>query len=78
MDGKVYHFWKYPNGEGKDKTWLRPCVSVFNLRMRICSSINLSAVVVARPHGYAGSWYFQTSSGVYYVANLASGFHAFS
>ena len=27
--------------------------------------------------GYVGSWYFQTRSGVYYVANFASGFHAF-
>ena len=31
----------------------------------------------ARPHGYSGSWYFLTRSGVYYIANLASGFHAF-
>ena len=33
--------------------------------------------MVARPHGYAGSWYFQTRSDVYYVEVLASGFHAF-
>ena len=33
--------------------------------------------LVARLHGYVGSWYFQTRSGVNYVANLASGFHAF-
>ena len=30
-----------------------------------------------RPHGYVGSWYFQTRLGVNYVANLASRFHAF-
>ena len=27
------------------KSWIRPCVSVFNLRMRVCSSINLSAFI---------------------------------
>ena len=37
----------------------------------------MAVVVVARTHGYVGSWYFQTRSGVYYVSNLASGFHAF-
>ena len=34
-------------------------------------------MVVARPHDYVGSWYIQTRSGVKYVANLASRFHAF-
>ena len=41
------------------------------------NDIGWIAVVVARSHGYVGSWYFQTRSGVNYVANLASRFHAF-
>ena len=27
-------------------SWSRPCVLVFNLRMRVCSSINLSVLLV--------------------------------
>ena len=29
----------------KSKFWFRPCVSVFNLRMRVYSSINLSVLL---------------------------------
>ena len=44
MEGKVYHLWKYVYGVKKSKSLLRPCVSVFNLRMRVCYSINLSVL----------------------------------
>ena len=36
---------KYVYGVGNSKSWPRPCVSVFYLRMRFCSSINLCAVI---------------------------------
>ena len=36
---------KYVYGVRKYKSWFRPCVSVFNLRMRVCSSINLSVLL---------------------------------
>ena len=32
-------------GVRKSKSWIRPCVSVFNLRMRVCLSINLSVLL---------------------------------
>ena len=28
----------------KSKSWIRPCVSVYNLRIRVSSSINLSVL----------------------------------
>ena len=43
VEGEMYHLWKYVYGIGK--SWLRPCVSVFNLRMKVCSSINLSVLL---------------------------------
>ena len=43
------HFWKYVYGSRKSKSWLWPCVSVLNLRMRVCSSINLSALLEKSP-----------------------------
>ena len=30
-------------------SWFRPCVSVFNLRMTVCSSINLSVLLEMSP-----------------------------
>ena len=33
----------------KVMSWLRPCVSVFNLRMRVCSSITVSALLEKFP-----------------------------
>ena len=33
----------------KSKSWSRPCLSVFNLPMRVCSSINLSALLEKSP-----------------------------
>ena len=35
----------YVNGVRKSKFWLMPCVSVLTLRMRVCSSINLSVLL---------------------------------
>ena len=43
VEGEVYHLLKYVSGVRKSKTW--PCVTVFNLRMRFCSSKNVSALV---------------------------------
>ena len=31
VEGEVYHLWKYVYGVRKCKSWLMPCVSVFNL-----------------------------------------------
>ena len=45
----MYHLWKYVYGARKSKSWLRPCVSVLNLRMIVCSSINLSALFEKSP-----------------------------
>ena len=45
----MYHLWKYVYGARKFKSWSRPCVSVLNLRMRVCSSINLSALLEKSP-----------------------------
>ena len=45
----MYHLWKYVYGARKSKSWSRPCVSVLNLRMRICSCINLSALLEKSP-----------------------------
>ena len=39
MEGEVCHLWKYVYGVRKYMYWLRPGVSVFNLPMRVCSSI---------------------------------------
>ena len=36
-------------GVRKSKSWFRPCVSVFNLLMRVCSSINLSVLLEKSP-----------------------------
>ena len=36
-------------GVRKSQSWLRPCVSVFNLRMRVYSSINLSVLLEKSP-----------------------------
>ena len=33
----------------KSKSWFTPCVSVFNLRMRVCSSIKLSVLLEKSP-----------------------------
>ena len=41
--------WKYVYGVGKSNSWLKPCVSVFNLRMRVCPSINLSVLLEKSP-----------------------------
>ena len=41
VEGEVYHLWMYVFGEGKNKSWPRPIVPVFNLRLRGCYSINL-------------------------------------
>ena len=49
MDGEVYHLLKYLYGVIKSKSWLRPRVSVFNLRMSVCSSINLSMLLEKSP-----------------------------
>ena len=49
VEGEVYHLWKYMQGERKSKTWLMPCVSDFNLGMRVCSSINLSVLLEKSP-----------------------------
>ena len=40
----------------KFKSWSRPCVSVFNLRMRVCSSINLSALLEKSSFNITHSW----------------------
>ena len=45
----MYHLWKYVYGASKSTSWLRPCVSVLNLRMRVCSSINLSSLLEKSP-----------------------------
>ena len=45
----MYHLCKYVYGARKSKSWLRPCVSVLNFRMRVCSSINLSALLDKSP-----------------------------
>ena len=48
VEGEMY-MWKYVLGARKSKSWLRPCMSVLNLRMRVCSSINLSALLEKSP-----------------------------
>ena len=45
----MYHLWKYMYGARKSKSWLRPCLSVLNLQMRVCSSINLSVLLEKSP-----------------------------
>ena len=45
----MYHLWKYVYGARKSKSILRPCVSVLNLRIRVCSCINLSALLEKSP-----------------------------
>ena len=47
----MYHLWKYVYGARKSKSMLRPCVSVLNLRIRVCSCINLSALLEKSPKG---------------------------
>ena len=34
--GEVYNLWMYMYGGATSKSWIRPCVSVFYLRMRVC------------------------------------------
>ena len=36
-------------GARKSKYWLRQCVSVLNLRIRVCSCINLSSLLEKSP-----------------------------
>ena len=48
VEGEVYHLWKYVYGARKSMSWFRPCVSVFNFRMRVCS-INLSMLLDKSP-----------------------------
>ena len=55
MEGEVYHLWKYVYGVRRSMSWIRPCVSVFNLRMRVCSSINLSVLLEKSPFNIAHS-----------------------
>ena len=43
----MYHLWKYVYGARK--SMLRPCVSVLNLRIRVCSCINLFALLEKSP-----------------------------
>ena len=45
----MYHLWKYMYGVRKYKSWIRPCVLVFYLGMRVCSSINLSVLLEKSP-----------------------------
>ena len=49
VEGEVNHLWKYVCGARKAKPWLRPCVSVINLRMRVCSSINQCVLLEKSP-----------------------------
>ena len=49
VDGEVCHLWKYLFPVTKSKSWLRLCVSVFNLGMRVCSSINQSMLLEKSP-----------------------------
>ena len=44
-EGEMYHLWKYVYGERMSMFGLRPRVSVFKLRMRVCSSINLPVLL---------------------------------
>ena len=41
----MYHLWKYVYGARKSKSMLWPCVSVLNLRIRVCSCFNLSSLL---------------------------------
>ena len=43
------HLRKYVYGVRKSLSWSRPCMSVFILRIRACSSINLSALLEKSP-----------------------------
>ena len=45
----MYHLWKYVYGARKSKSMLRSCVSALNLRIRVCSCINLSALLEKSP-----------------------------
>ena len=45
----MYHLWKYVYGARMSKSMLRPCVSVLHLRIRVCSCINLSALLEKSP-----------------------------
>ena len=49
VEGEMYHLWKYVLGARKSQSWLRPCVSVLNLQMSVCSSINLCALLEKSP-----------------------------
>ena len=48
-DDEMYHLWKYVYGVRMSMFWSRPRVSVCNLRMRVCSSINLSELLETSP-----------------------------
>ena len=41
----MHHLWKNVCGVRNSKSWLRPCVSVFNLQIRVSSSINMSVLL---------------------------------
>ena len=49
VEGEMYHMWKYVYGARKSKFMLRPCVSVLNLRIRVCSCINLFESLAKSP-----------------------------
>ena len=64
VEGEVNHLLKYEYGVRKSMSWLRPCVSVFNLRMRVCSSINLSVMLENSPFNITHSRSEIESSGL--------------
>ena len=49
VEGEVHRLWKYVLGVRKSRYLSWPYVSVFNLRMRVCSSINLSVLLEKFP-----------------------------
>ena len=49
----MYHLWKYVYGARKSKSWFRPCVSVLNLRMRVCSTYVLPQVIHLSLHPHS-------------------------
>ena len=50
VEGDMYHLCKYVYGARKSKSMLRPCVSVLNLRIRVCSCVNLSSLLEKSPN----------------------------
>ena len=49
LAGEAFHMWKYVYGVRNSKYWNRPSVSVFNLWMRVLSSINQSVLLEKSP-----------------------------